>query len=44
MSFDYAGEGLIKCHACGAMVPSFESLIGTGAYDALRALNILREA
>ena len=27
MSFDYAGEGLIKCHACGAMVPSIESLI-----------------
>ncbi len=23
----YMGEGLIKCHDCGAMVPSFESLI-----------------
>ena len=24
---DYIGEGLIKCHDCGAMVPSIESLI-----------------
>jgi hypothetical protein len=23
----YIGEGLIECHDCGAMVPSFESLI-----------------
>jgi hypothetical protein len=27
MSFDYAGEGLIKCDVCSAMVPSFESII-----------------
>lgn len=24
---EYMGEGLIKCHDCGAVVPSFESLI-----------------
>ena len=24
---EYVGEGLIKCHDCSAMVPSFESLI-----------------
>jgi hypothetical protein len=24
---DYTGEGLIECQDCGAMVPSFESLI-----------------